>query len=92
MIMLLILLCGSLPALNLVGEKEIGTIEQINATPVGRFTFTLAKLIPYWIIGLVVLSLSMLLGWWVYGLVPWEHSGRFIWRRYFLFWPCRAWG
>lgn len=70
MIMLLILLCGSLPALNLVGEKEAGTIEQINATPVGRFTFTLAKLIPYWIIGLVVLSLSMLLGWWVYGLVP----------------------
>ena len=35
MIMLLIMLCGFLPALNLVGEKERGTIEQINVTPVG---------------------------------------------------------
>ena len=48
MIMLLILLCGFLPALNLVGEKETGTIEQINVTPVSQFAFTLAKLIPYW--------------------------------------------
>ena len=70
MIMLLIMLCGFLPALNLVSEKERGTIEQINVTPVGRFTFILAKLIPYWLIGIVVLSLAMLLAWLVYGLVP----------------------
>ena len=70
MIMLLIMLCGFLPSLNLVGEKETGTIEQINVTPVGRFTFTLAKLIPYWIIGLVVLSIAMLLAYLVYGLSP----------------------
>lgn len=71
MIMLLIMLCGFLPALNLVGEKERGTIEQINVTPVGRLTFTLAKLIPYWIIGLAVLTGSaMSLAWLVYGLTP----------------------
>ena len=70
MIMLLIMICGFLPALNLVGEKEKGTIEQINVTPVGRFTFTLAKLVPYWIIGLVLLAFAMLLAWVVYGLVP----------------------
>ena len=70
MIMLLIMLCGFLPALNLVGEKERGTIEQINVTPVSRLTFTLAKLIPYWIIGLVVLSIALLLGRLVYGLAP----------------------
>ena len=70
MIMLLIMLCGFLPALNMVGEKETGTIEQINVTPVSRLTFTLAKLIPYWVIGLVVLMLAMLLAWLVYGLVP----------------------
>ena len=63
MIMLLIMLCGFLPALNLVGEKERGTIEQINVTPVGRLTFTLAKLIPYWIIGLAVLTVAMSLAW-----------------------------
>ena len=47
MVMLLTMLCGFLPALNIVGEKEAGTIEQINVTPVGKFTFILAKLIPY---------------------------------------------
>lgn len=70
MIMLLVMLCGFLPALNLVGEKEKGTIEQINVTPVSRLTFTLAKLIPYWIIGVFVLSLVMLLAGWVYDLWP----------------------
>ena len=70
MIMLLIMLCGFMPALNMVSEKESGTIEQINVTPVSRLVFTLAKLIPFWVIGLVVLSLAMLLAWLVYGLVP----------------------
>lgn len=70
MIMLLVLLCGFLPALNLVGEKETGTIEQINVTPVSRFTFTLAKLIPYWVIGIAVLTVAMLIAWPVYGLTP----------------------
>ena len=46
MVMLLTLICGFLPALNVVGEKEAGTIEQINVTPVGKFTFIAAKLIP----------------------------------------------
>ncbi len=50
MVMLLTLICGFLPALNVVGEKEAGTIEQINVTPVGKFTFIAAKLIPYWLI------------------------------------------
>ena len=36
MVMLLTMLCGFLPALNIVGEKEAGTIEQINVTPVGN--------------------------------------------------------
>lgn len=70
MIMLLIMICGFLPSLNLVGEKEKGTIEQINVTPVGRLSFTLAKLIPYWIIGFVVLSFVMLIAGLVYGLWP----------------------
>lgn len=60
----------SFPALNLVGEKETGTIEQINVTPVSPVAFTLAKLIPYWIIGMVVLTLAMALAWAVYGLLP----------------------
>lgn len=70
MIMLFILICGFLPALSIVGEKESGTIEQINVTPVGRLTFTLAKLLPYWLIGLFVLTVAMCLAWAVYGLTP----------------------
>lgn len=70
MTMVLVMLCGFLPALNIVGEKEKGTIEQMNVTPVSRFNFILAKLLPYWGIGFVVLTLCMLLAWLVYGLTP----------------------
>lgn len=70
MIMLFILVCGFLPALSIVGEKESGTIEQINVTPVSRLTFTFAKLVPYWLIGFFVLSVAMSVAWLVYGLVP----------------------
>lgn len=69
-VMLLTMLAGFLPALNIVGEKEAGTIEQINVTPVSRLTFILAKLIPYWLIGLVALSLSLLFAAAAYGLIP----------------------
>lgn len=70
MVMILTLLSGFLPALNIVLEKENGTIEQINVTPVNKFTFIIAKLIPYWIIGFVVLTLCFLIAWWIYGLIP----------------------
>lgn len=70
MIILFILICGFLPALSIVGEKESGSIEQINVTPISRFTFTLSKLVPYWIIGLFVVTVAMLVARWAYGLVP----------------------
>ncbi|MEN6618381.1 MAG: ABC transporter permease [Rikenellaceae bacterium] len=70
MVMLLTILCGFLPALNIVSEKEVGTIEQINVTPVGKFTFIFAKLVPYWIIGFVVLTIVVLLGRFMYGIAP----------------------
>lgn len=73
MVMLLTLICGFLPALNVVGEKEVGTIEQINVTPVPKFTFILAKLLPYWLIGFVVLTVCFVLAWLVYGIVPVGH-------------------
>ena len=70
MVMLLTMLCGFLPALNIVSEKEAGTIEQINVTPVRKFHFILAKLIPYWVIGFVALSISFVLAALVYSLFP----------------------
>ncbi len=70
MAMILTLLCGFLPALNIVGEKEAGTIEQINVSPVGKGTFILAKLIPYWAIGFLILTLCFGIALLVYGLPP----------------------
>lgn len=75
MVMLLTMLCGFLPALNIVGEKESGTIEQLNVTPVSKFTFILAKLIPYWMIGLVVLTICFGLARFIYGMIPAGHLG-----------------
>lgn len=70
MTILLIMMCGFLPALNLVGEKETGTIEAMNVTPVGRMTFVLSKLIPFWLVGLLIMTIGIAIGWVAYGLVP----------------------
>ena len=69
-IVVLVLVCGFMPALNIVQEKENGTIEQINVTPVRKFSFVMAKLIPYWLVGFFVLTLCFGIMWLVYGQVP----------------------
>ena len=66
----MMLMTGFLPALNIVGEKEAGTIEQINVTPVSKWSFILAKLIPYWLIALFVITVCLLLAWLIYGITP----------------------
>lgn len=70
MVMFLTMICGFLPALSIVGEKENGTMEQMNVTPVRRGTFILSKLIPYWTIGFAVFSVCLLVARIFYGLVP----------------------
>ena len=67
---LITLLCCALTALNIVGEKEAGTIEQINVSPVPRRLFILAKLMPNWAIGLVALAFGMAFAWAVHGITP----------------------
>ena len=66
----MMLMTGFLPTLNIVGEKETGTIEQINVTPVSKWAFILSKLIPYWIIALFVVTVCLILAWLVYGINP----------------------
>ncbi len=68
--LLLILTVGFLPALNIVGEKEKGTIEQINVTPIGRFEFIFSKMIPYWCVGIVMLFLAMGAAKGIHGVTP----------------------
>lgn len=51
-----------LAGLNMVREKEIGTIEQINVTPVRKYQFIIAKMVPFLIIGLTDLAIGLLIG------------------------------
>ena len=70
MVMILTLICGFLPAFNIVGEKEKGNMEQINVSPITKPVFILSKLIPYWIIGAIVISIGFLVAWLFYGITP----------------------
>ena len=70
MVLLLTLICGFLPALNVVMEKETGTIEQINVSPIPKHIFIMGKLIPYWTIGFTVFSLAIIISYLIYGLIP----------------------
>ena len=56
MVLLVTIIGMFLSALNLVREKEMGTMEQINVTPIKKYQFILGKLIPFWIIALFELS------------------------------------
>jgi ABC-2 type transport system permease protein len=67
---LLLTMVGSMMcALNIVREREIGTMEQMNVTPVKSWQFLLAKLIPFWVIGLVSLTIGLLACFLIFGIV-----------------------
>jgi ABC-2 type transport system permease protein len=57
-----------LSAQNIAREKELGTLEQLNVTPITRGQFIIAKLLPFWVLGLVELSLGLLVGWLVFDI------------------------
>lgn len=70
LVILLTMVGTNLAAINIVKEKEIGTIEQINVTPVKKYHFILGKLIPFWILGLVVLTIGLTISRLFYGILP----------------------
>lgn len=57
-----------LSAMNVVREKEIGTIEQINVTPIRKWQFILGKLLPFLFIGLFDLALGLTVGKLLFGI------------------------
>ncbi len=70
-LVILVTMVGSfLSALNIVKEKEVGTIEQINVTPIQKHHFVLGKLIPFWVLGLVVTAIGLIISRVVFGIVP----------------------
>ncbi|MBI1343770.1 MAG: ABC transporter permease subunit [Terrimonas sp.] len=70
LVILLTMVGTNLTAINIVKEKEIGTIEQINVTPIHKYTFILGKLLPFWLLGMIVLTLGLLIAYLFYGILP----------------------
>ena len=62
-LVLLVTIIGMfLSGMNVVREKEMGTIEQINVTPIKRYQFIAGKLLPFWIIALFELGFGLTIG------------------------------
>jgi ABC-2 type transport system permease protein len=63
--MLLLVVTTNLSAMAIVREKEVGTLEQLNVTPLARWELIVGKLLPYGLIGIVdvVLVLFVALYW-----------------------------
>jgi ABC-2 type transport system permease protein len=62
-LVLLVTIIGFLlSGMNVVREKEIGTIEQINVTPIKKYQFIIGKLLPFWFIALFELAFGLTVG------------------------------
>lgn len=52
----------ALAAMNIIREKEMGNIEQINVTPIRKIHFIIGKLLPFWLIALFMLAFGLTIG------------------------------
>lgn len=69
-LVLLVTMIGAfISAMNIVREREIGTIEQLNVTPIKKYHFIIGKLLPLWILALVEFTVGLILAWLVFGIV-----------------------
>lgn len=62
LVVLVTLIGGFLSGMNIVKEKEMGTIEQLNVTPIRKYHFIIGKLLPFWIIAMFELSFGLIVG------------------------------
>jgi drug efflux transport system permease protein len=60
-VLLVTMVAVFLSGMNIVREKEIGTLEQINVTPIKKYQFIIGKLLPFWILGIFELSFGLLI-------------------------------
>jgi ABC-2 type transport system permease protein len=63
--LLLLVITTNLSSMGIVREKEVGTLEQLNVTPLRTYELIVGKLLPYGLVGLidVVLVLSVAILW-----------------------------
>ena len=66
MVLLVTMIGMFLSGMNIVKEKEIGTIEQLNVTPIKKHHFIIGKLLPFWIIAMIELAFGLLAGIWIF--------------------------
>jgi ABC-2 type transport system permease protein len=59
LVLLVTMLSLFLSAMNIVREKEMGTLEQINVTPIKKHQFIIGKLFPFWVLGLIILTVGL---------------------------------
>jgi ABC-2 type transport system permease protein len=65
----LVTIIGTLvTAQNIAREKEMGTLEQLNVTPITKTEFIAAKLMPFWVLALIDLAVGLLVGYFVFGV------------------------
>jgi len=69
LVLLVTLIATFLSSMNIVKEKELGTIEQLNVTPISKTEFIAGKLIPFWIIAMFDFLLGLFLAYFVFGIV-----------------------
>lgn len=62
LVMLVTMIGMFLAGMNIVKEKEIGTIEQLNETPIKKYQFISGKLLPFWILALFELAVGLTAG------------------------------
>ncbi len=68
LVFLVTLVSTLLAAQNIAREKELGTVEQLNVTPITRGQFIAGKLLPFWALGLIDLTLGLVVGRLVFGI------------------------
>jgi ABC-2 type transport system permease protein len=65
----LVTLIGTLlTSQNIAREKELGTLEQLNVTPITRGQFIAAKLLPFWALALIDFIIGLTVGWLVFDI------------------------
>lgn len=61
LVLLVTMLTLFLSGMNIVREKEVGTLEQINVTPIKKYQFIIGKLFPFWALGLLIMTIGLLI-------------------------------
>lgn len=67
--MMILVTSTILTSIAIVREKEIGTIEQVMVTPIGRLEFILGKTLPFFITGYITTTLMFTLGFVIFDVV-----------------------